>query len=256
MGPFLEGAEKAASELKESNKKSKTLVELLDEIRADKALSTAAHWSDDNKVRDGIIGRASDAMIKSSSQYFITENDDLTEKVAEMIDAVVCYTGGAQHPPKLIKFDFYFMHCVNSSIFFPAFMNADWLSTANKIRLLEWKARGDLAMYASRRSPKIRGEEMERYTPKVKGDWDSIFERLMHFDDDSHAAKLVRALAHGKKISAQFESKNAFKITGPMWDNLGHMAIDSVEAPGNHWVRSAGFDEAWVDFEDREKAVL
>ena len=31
------------------------------------------------------------------------------------------------------------------------------------------------------------------------------------------------------------------------------VAIDSVEDTGNTWVRSAGFDEAWKDFEDRPR---
>jgi hypothetical protein len=256
MRPFLQPAEEAALKHKESNKKSKTLVQLLDEIHADTALSTAAHWSDDNKIRDGILVRAGDAMIKYSSQYFVTETDDLEEKVAEMTNAAIWYTGGAQHPPKLIKFDFYFMHCVNASTFYPAFINASWLSTTSKIRLLEWKGRMDLAMYASRRSPEIRGEEMKMYSPKVAGDWESIYDRVKSFDDDGHVAKLIRALAHGQKQSGKFEGKEGFRVKGSMWDNLGHMAIDSVEAPGNHWVRSAGFDEAWVDFGDREKAVL
>jgi hypothetical protein len=256
MRPFLQPAEEAALKVKESGKKPKSLVQLLDEIRADTALSTAAHWSDDNKVRDGILVRAGDSMVKYSSQYFVTEKDDLEEKVAEMTNATIWYTGGAQRPPKLVKFDFYFMHCVNSSIFFPAFINADWLSTANKIRLLEWKGRMDLAMYASRRSPELRGGEMEKYSPKVAGDWESIYKRVMSFDDDGHAAKLVRALAHGQKLSAKFEGEEGFRVKGSMWDHLGHMAIDSVEAPGNHWVRSAGFDEAWVDFGERDKAVL
>jgi len=196
-------------------------------------------------------------MIDYASQYFITEDDDLEEKVAEMTNAVIWYTGGAQRPPKLVKFDFYFMHCVNSSIFFPAFVGAEWLSKENKARLLEWKGRNDLAMYASRRSPEILGAEMEKYSPKQPADrWGEIFERVKNFDDDGHAAKLVRTLAHGKKVSTKFEGREGFKVKGNMWDNLGHMAIDSIEAPGNKWVRSAGFDEAWVDFGEREKAVL
>lgn len=32
----------------------KTIPKLLDEIRTDKKLSTAAEWEDDNKIRDGV----------------------------------------------------------------------------------------------------------------------------------------------------------------------------------------------------------
>jgi hypothetical protein len=30
-----------------------------------------------------------------------------------------------------------------------------------------------------------------------------------------------------------------------MWKRVSHLIVDSVEAPGLNWVRSAGFDEAW-----------
>ena len=34
------------------------------------------------------------------------------------------------------------------------------------------------------------------------GSWDGIFARVLHDDDDGHATKLVRALAHGENICA------------------------------------------------------
>ena len=67
-------------------------------------------------------------------------------------------------------FDFYYMHCVNSSIFFSAFLAAPWLSTANKARLLEWKGRNDLAMYASRHCPDLLLDEITDYKPKQPTD--------------------------------------------------------------------------------------
>lgn len=78
----MQGAEKAAK----GKRSSKSMVELLDEIRADQKLSTAAHWDDGNKIRDGIMKRAPDEMIKYASQW-IVEPDQLEEKTAEMINA-------------------------------------------------------------------------------------------------------------------------------------------------------------------------
>src|SRR5437762_8236436 len=52
IGDFLLPAEKAAGSIGKPSKK--TLASLLDEIRADKKLSTAAEWNDRNKK----IGRA------------------------------------------------------------------------------------------------------------------------------------------------------------------------------------------------------
>ena len=146
------------------------------------------------------------------------------------------------------------------------------MSDENKARLLEWKGRLDLCMYASRRSPKPRMDVIDDYKPKhpetakntivETGPWDAIFARVLHHDDDGHAAKLVRALAHGETICAANSMDDPlFRIKGDMWLQLGHMgklpmdhfsigltmflAIDSVEDTGDAWVRSAGFPEAW-----------
>ena len=97
------------------------MVDLLDEIRADTKLSTAARWEDDNKIRDGIMVRAPEEMINYASQWKVAPRE-LMKTNAEMTNAVgkllsgarlveipfaeidaVYFTGGAQHPPKLIK---------------------------------------------------------------------------------------------------------------------------------------------------------
>ncbi len=84
MSALLMGAEKAT---KDNNvKQSKTLVELLDAIKADEKVANAAHWDDGNKLRDGIIKRAPDEMIKYASQYVVSP-DELEEKTAEMTNA-------------------------------------------------------------------------------------------------------------------------------------------------------------------------
>jgi Questin oxidase-like len=181
-----------------------------------------------------------------------------------MMGNKVYYTAGAQHPPSLIKFDFYYMHCVNSSIFFPTFASLPSLSTAAKCRLLEWKGRIDLAMYASRHSPTILLDEITNYRPKAQGtadggnSWENVFDRARKFEDDGHTSKLIRAIANGKKVSekSEKEGRQGFRVRGATWDKLGQAAMDSVEAPGNHWVRSAGFEEAWRDVGERDVANL
>ena len=146
------------------------------------------------------------------------------------------------------------------------------MSDKNKARLLEWKGRLDLCMYASRRSPEPRMDVIDNYEPMhperakdtMAGSWDGIFTRVLHHDDDGHAAKLVRALAHGGDICAAYSMNDPlFRIKGDMWLQLGHMgklpryhfciwltmllAIDSVEDTGVAWVRSAGFPQAWEE---------
>lgn len=239
VGPFMLGAEKAAT----SSGKGKNMVDLLDDIRADKKLSTAARWDDGNKIRDGILVRAPGEMIKYASQWKVGV-DEVVEKTAEMTNAVskylrrclmvgirtkgnlVYYTGGAQNPPKQIKFDFYYIHCVNCSIFYDAFLKQPWISDPNKARLLEWKGRLDLCMYASRRSPKPLLDEIVHYKPVQPLDsWDSIFDRVRNHPDDGHAAKLVRALAHAEKLCEGYENDPRFRIKDGMWLQLGHMGM-------------------------------
>jgi Questin oxidase-like len=249
IGKLLVPAEKAAAR----DKSEKDMVTLIKEVQASEKISNAAHWEDGNKIRDGLLVRAPDEVIALTAQWQV-KPDELEKKTAEMINAVTYFTGAAQHPPKQVKFDFYYMHCMNSSIFFNTFLKQDWLSTSNKVRLLEWKGRLDLAMYASRKSPKLLIEEITGYSAKQPTDgWDEIFKRVDRLDDDGHAAKYIRALAHGQEASAPFEEKESWPIRGDSWLKLAHMVIDSVEDDGAHWVRSAGFPQAWEQFHDREK---
>ena len=152
------------------------------------------------------------------------------------------------------------MHCVNCSIFYDAFLKQSWISDENKARLLEWKGRFDLCMYASRRSPEPLLDEIVHYKPKdPESSWDRIFDRVRNYDDDGHASKLVRSLAHGEMICASYDSHDPkFRIVDGMWLQLGNMglcflyldafidarcwltvtlAIDSVEDTGDTWVR-------------------
>lgn len=130
-------------------------------------------------------------------------------------------------------------------------MKQDWLSTENKIRLLEWKVRLDITMYASRKCPDMRLDEIRDYKPKYPSGWEGIEERVCNFNDDGHAAKLIRALAHGQQICQPYEGKDSFRVKHNDWLQMGHMAIDSVENTEKFrvstWVRSAGFEEAWKD---------
>ena len=116
-------------------------------------------------------------------------------------------------------------------------------------------------MYASRRSPDVLLDEIENYQPKrsakeESNQWPGIFERVINYDDDGHATKLVRALAHGQVISEPYEHKESFRIKKGMWLQLGNMAIDSVEAGKPEWVRSAGFPQAWDNVPERPRAQL
>lgn len=94
---YLLAVEKAATE-----PSKKTMVELLEEIRADKKVSTAAHWSDANKIRDGLLVRAPDETFKFVKQWTVPPGE-LEKKTAEMTNAAVYFTAAAQNPPKQVS---------------------------------------------------------------------------------------------------------------------------------------------------------
>lgn len=61
-------------------------IELLHKIRADEKLCKAAQWTDESKLRDGVLKRAWDEMIKYASQYIVSP-DRLQEATAQMTNA-------------------------------------------------------------------------------------------------------------------------------------------------------------------------
>ena len=192
-------------------------------------------------------------MINLAANFKVTP-ENLEQKTAEMTNNAIYFARGAQRSDKQVKFDFFYMHCVNCSIFFSAFLTQPWLSIEDKCRLVEWKGRFDLALYVSRGCPTINLDEITNYKPKNPNDgWPEIIRRVDTFPDDGHASKLIRAIAHGQEVSKPYEKDDAFVVKNDMFLKIGHMAIDSVEAGEPHWARNVGFDQAWEKIPDRAK---
>jgi Questin oxidase-like len=138
----------------------------------------------------------------------------------------VYYTTTAQRPPKAVRFDFFYMHGITSSIFYPMLFSQPWLSTRSKIRLLEWKGRVDLALYVARGSPELLLNEVVDYP--ISKDWNAVFRAsISNEKDDGHVAKMVRAVAYGEIINKQYEAggrEKGFMITGDMWLKVANMS--------------------------------
>ncbi|KAJ5995633.1 hypothetical protein N7481_002610, partial [Penicillium waksmanii] len=245
-------AEKLAGGIGKRGEKS--LLQLLNEIRADEKLAHSTKWTDGNKIREGPLSRAGDEMLKYAAQYTVSE-DQIQERIADMINTVVYYTSAAQRPDKKVKIDFFFIHCVNSSIFFSKIAQLPFLDTQAKLRLLEWKGRMDLVMYVSRGSPELRLNEVTEYP--ITNDWPTLFSRCVkHPGDDGHLVKLVRALAHGEEVCRVADKDSEMPVSGDMWLRIGNMAVDSTVDgldQGAMWIRSTGFDEAWTNLAGRSR---
>jgi hypothetical protein len=167
--------------------------------------------------------------------------------------ALVFHAAASQNPRYSPKFDFLTIHQTNSAIFYPCFSTASYIPAEFKVRLLNWKAWSDLLSYAARRAPQLMSPtQLASYSPQQPGGWRSIFDRAINFADDGHAAKLVRAVAEVDKMSGGWKTDDGRDV----WKAIGHMAIDSVEAPGPTWVRNSGWEEAWGDVPERRSGRL
>ncbi|KIM99536.1 hypothetical protein OIDMADRAFT_42628 [Oidiodendron maius Zn] len=246
---YLLEVEKVATE-----PSSKMMLQILNEIKEDKELMASVHLKDAMDL--GHLNRAPELTIKHVKQWTVSPGE-LERKTAEMTSSALYYTVTAQHPPKQVRFDFYFMHAVNSSIFFTTFNAQPWLSEASKIRLLKFKGYMDLTIYASQGAPALLPDEITNYIPAKKDpsqtSWESVFKRLFVHADDGHAVKFGRAIANAKNVLRPYEGESWAKIKGEQWETVANMVVDSVEAPSprSKWARSVGFEEAWEQFEDR-----
>lgn len=107
---FLADSEaEANARQKDGEKEEVSIVELLEAVRADEKLPSAARMSDANKIRDGILVRARDEMVRIASRVRVRP-EEVDEKAAEMFDTCVYMASAAAfHAPKYPKYDFFFM---------------------------------------------------------------------------------------------------------------------------------------------------
>ena len=111
--------------------------------------------------------------------------------------------------------------------------------------------------YLGRNTPSLRPEDIENYRPKYPNTgWPQIFERATLYDDDGHLSKLVRSIAMGEKVCKPYEGRKGFLVKKDMWEKMGHMAIDAIDAGAVHWVRNCGWEEAWKDIPERQAGKL
>jgi hypothetical protein len=70
-------------------------------------------------------------------------------------------------------------------------------------------------------------EEIVDFTPRYKDKADDPWEELVHraidVEDDWHAAKFVRGLMHGQKLSVKYEDNPTFMVKRDMWLKVCHM---------------------------------
>lgn len=144
-------------------------------------------------------------------------------------------------------------HHVTSGPLFATLSTANWISPETKARILEWKIRMDLLQYVARGCPELSLKKLQAYRSRKpeagNQSLPDIIARLHNFPDDGHAIKLGRAAVVCRNLCKKYEESNTsdrLPIKGDdVWAKVCYLIVDSVEAPGPHWVRSTGFEEAW-----------
>lgn len=228
-----------------------SLLDLVHKVRASDKIRNAPQWSDLGlKLKAGLVGRACDEFAQVAGQFKIPVDEKALERrTAEMISVCTYLAGAAQQNGRKTKIDFFIMHSVTSSIFASVIIGQkDWISLEDRVRLVEWKGRADLAWYAVSGSPKLRTDFITSY-PSSKG-WEEVFSAVVKEHDDGHAAKFIRALKNGEAVSREFEDgewADSFPIKGDMWLKMANMCQDtttSLPIPIK-WVMFTGYPEAW-----------
>ncbi|KAI8713383.1 hypothetical protein NCS52_01282600 [Fusarium sp. LHS14.1] len=228
--------------------KMPSLLSMYEKVKMDPQLAGSVRIEDKSKIEDGIIQRGKEPMLAILEQVHV-EPEELDERTAEMFHAIILVASSAAiHPPHDVKYDFFFMHHVNSSLMYLTINSQSWLSTADKVRLLEWKIWLDLVQYVARGCPAISLESIESYVPKHPYE-ESIREigmKLYDFGGDGHAIKQARATAICHELMVEYKDKSWVVLKDEsIWKKIQHMVVDAVEGPGVLYVRSTGFDEAW-----------
>ncbi|KAE8384091.1 hypothetical protein BDV23DRAFT_192077 [Aspergillus alliaceus] len=211
----------------------KSLIQLLHETRANDTIRTAPRWEDfGNKMRDGVVGRANLEMASIASQ-FIIKPEDLEGRTAEMISVCAYMAGASQRPDRKRKIDFFYMHTLTSSIFFSVLIKQQWIKIEDRVRLVEWKGRLDLAWYVVSGSAELYEDAVTGYHDDFSAEmgWKELYAAVNKEHDDGHVAKMIRALKNGQEASRSFEGE--YPDAFPEWPT------------DQKFVNFTGFDMGW-----------
>ncbi|KAM0275071.1 hypothetical protein ACHAQH_007591 [Verticillium albo-atrum] len=256
LGAFLKETEEgAAGDMPSIGK-------LYEAVGKNEKLRSAARPGDGNKVYDGVLVRAPEEMKEVAKQVKI-KPEELDERTAEMFESTFYVAAGAaMKEGKEAKWDFFLIHHTNSAPFFVTLNKADWISTEDKVRILEYKIRMDLVQYAARGTPATRFDAVAAYKPKdvdrgkkLVSRPEDLLPRFHAIDDDGHTVKVARAMEVCRELCAPYADKPWRKIkSDETWVKMHYTLLDGTETgedEGGRWVRSAGFDEMWKDIPNR-----
>ncbi|KAL4898964.1 hypothetical protein BDW74DRAFT_184241 [Aspergillus multicolor] len=208
---------------------TKSMLEIVNALHNDPAISNAVQLTDPiNKISDGLLAKVREQLIPYLAQYRLAPtNEDLKAQTIDMIHTCAYMVGAAQHPGKVEALDFVMLHTLTLSIFYTTFLAQDWISPANKARLLHFKVWGDLVTYAGCGCPTLYADRVTGYEGKRPNDgWDELVHRACVYGDDGHISKVLRALVHAESLPAP---RLGFPVRKEDFIRIAHLGLDSVE---------------------------
>ncbi|KAI0544065.1 HypA protein [Xylaria curta] len=244
-------AEKVAGK---SSDKMPEIASLFKEVSADEKTPSVP----DERIRQGPTGRVFDEALRVAAKVKVAPQD-LEARTVEMFNTAV-FQGAcaAIRPGKEARFDFWLMHQINLCPIFLTINAQDWISTANKVRLLEWKIRFDIIEYTARAWVPVSIEKIASYVPKenTRKPAAELLPRIKALRDDGHVSKLSRAVGLCEHASKKYENQDWLKIKGEdLWNKVHQLVIDSAEGKGPKWVQGFAGNasaEAWNEVPDRK----
>lgn len=254
IGKLFRSAEAEAAALYPQRGEPTALLSLLRRAGRDEAICGAPRWSDfGRKMRDGVVGRALEPVSSLAAQFRVRADEaDLRRRTAEMISVCAFFAGAAQREGRPRKIDFFYMHNVTSSLFFTVLIRQDWIRLEDRVRLVEWKARLDLAWYVVSGCAPLDTANINSYSNASSDDmgWAELFHAVTLEHDDGHAAKFIRALKNGEEVSREYEQdwdEAYFPMRGDMWLKLARMCQDTTTNMDVDlkWVFFTGFEQPW-----------
>lgn len=216
---------------KNPESKSHPLLHITKTMQYDPAIAQAVKDDDPfNKIADGLMKRVnSEQFARHLSQFRVEPTEeDIQQKMSEMMHTAAYIMGAAQRPGKREKIDFVLLHNVTLSGYYPAIIGQDWLTLEEKARVLEAKGRVDAVMYAGCGCPDLYPERIINYTPKSETDsWPELFHRSIVYRDEGHATKLIRSLYSLEQHFTEMGCE--LPIAKKDFVKIAHIAMDSIE---------------------------
>ncbi|OAA51985.1 hypothetical protein NOR_00578 [Metarhizium rileyi] len=217
-------------------------------------LSRTATWHDgDGRLYNAVLGRDRGlaSAVALCAQMRVREQD-LDERTAETLHhAAYVVASTSWKPPYIPKFDFFLIHCLNSSMFLLALdKKKKCIPTSTRVRLTEHKMRYDIVQYIARGVPPLSPSHVRNYAVEhVASRPEDLLPRYHAVVDDGHLVKVARSLLLAQQVSRPWKGKDWIRLVSDEdWINAHHMLLRGVEGQETLWVRSCGFDEAWEGF--------